>query len=129
MGKVIWEEDAEIGTRVRAILAGLGWKHVDEKRIFTFRSSGSSARALARIWGLPRVWQLALKVPSCYILEVISERFNKLSYEEQEKVLIHELLHVPKSFSGSLVPHRGRGRRQHIAREKIERLFNLLNNR
>jgi len=122
-----WEKADEISKRVEKIVVGLEWEHVDISRIVCMRSFGSSARARARIWGLPRVWQQSLAVEAHYIIEVISEKFDHLSQEEQEKILIHELLHIPKSFSGALVPHRGRGRKQHLSWRKIEQLFSQLN--
>jgi len=74
-------------------------------RIFFYRSYGSVARAYARAWGLPKLWQRTLKVEPAYIVEVISEHFDKLSVKEQDKVLLHELTHIPKNFSGALVAH------------------------
>jgi predicted metallopeptidase len=40
-----------------------------------------------------------------------------MSREEKEKVIIHELLHIPKGFAGGFRPHKG-----HITKHKIETL-------
>lgn len=87
------------------IIQKLDLSHIDPKRITYFRSHGSTSNASARIWALPRIWQKALSIEARYIIEAVCPYFDKQSQEEQEKILIHELLHVPKTFSGGLVPH------------------------
>ena len=110
------------------IIKDLELAHITSAQVYCFRSYGSSSRAIARIWSFPRIWQLALKLPPHYIVEVISERFDKLRSEEKTKVLIHELLHVPQSFSGALVPHRNRG--ETINQKRVEKIYwQLLNKR
>lgn len=89
----------------------LGFDHVDVARVHCRRSWGSTADAYARIWDLPRMWQEALHVPPQYVLEVLSEHYDDLPRDEQLKTLIHELLHIPRSFSGALRGHRGQGER------------------
>jgi len=86
----------------------LGFSHVPVDRVLCLRSSGSKAKhTIARIHGLSRVWQRALRVKAHYVVEVISERYDSLTQEEREKVIIHELLHVPKSFQGGFRHHKG----------------------
>ena len=91
------------------------------------RGFGSTSRAIARIWSLPRPWQLALKIPPQYIIEVIAQRFDKLSDEDKDRTLIHELMHIPKTFSGALVPHRNNYRR--IDRGTVEKMYDLYTSR
>lgn len=69
------------------------------------RSYGSKAKAYARIWAFPKIWQKALDIGTFYVIEVLSENFDKLSEDKKEQVLIHELLHIPKTFSGALLDH------------------------
>ena len=123
VGEMMWQPAPEIGAELTEIVGKLDFKHIDPKRLICFRSFGSSSRARARIWSLPRVWQLALKVPAHYVIEVLSEKYDKLSTEDKKRVLIHELMHIPKSFSGSLVPHRGRY--HSISSRTVEQLFRL----
>lgn len=100
----------DIKVKILNILKKIDLPHIKGKNIVTFRSHGSKARAYARIWSLPTIWQKALKVEAHYCIEVLSERFDKMSSEQQIKTLIHELLHIPKTFSGALLPHKGRGK-------------------
>lgn len=119
--KIEWYIDLEIWEEIHKIVHKLNFSHIDTKRIVCFRSLNSSSRARARIWSFPRIWQLALKLPPYYIIEVLSQHFDKLSPDDKRRVLIHELLHIPQNFSGSLLPHRGRGKR--IDGARVEGLF------
>jgi len=89
----------DIDCRVKEILRKLEIAHIDETRLICLRSKGSaSRRVIARCHGLSRIMQLALDKNPHYVIEVLSERFDRLSKEEQTKVLIHEILHIPHSF-------------------------------
>lgn len=101
----------ELKSDLERISSRLGMTHIKVDNIVPFRSFGSKSRAIARIWSLPKIWQMALDKDAYYCIEVISERFDRLSQSDKEKVLIHELLHVPKNFSGSLLPHKQRNKR------------------
>ncbi len=120
-----FEIASDVESQVRKILHKLDFPHIDEKRIVCFRSYGSKSRARARIWSLPRIWQKALRVKAHYIIEVLSEKFDKLDENNKNKILIHELMHIPKTFSGALLPHRGRGKFR-IDSRSIEKLFRKL---
>lgn len=93
---------------VTDLIAALTLGHIEPSRVICYRSKGSkSRRIVARCYSLSKIWQDALKVPSCYIIEVISEHYDRLPQEERIKVLIHELMHIPKCFGGGLRPHSG----------------------
>lgn len=96
----------DIQVKVNRILFVLDLPHIDRTRVVCMRSQGSKSNAIARIWSMPRIWQQALGIKSHYVIEVISEKFDKLKEEDQERTLIHEIMHIPKTFSGALVPHK-----------------------
>jgi predicted metallopeptidase len=96
--------------------------HIEINRIVAFRSTGSKARARARIWAFPKIWQMALSLDPHYCIEVISHHFDNQSPDNQNRILIHELMHIPKNFSGALLPHRGRSKIG-INRRSVEQLF------
>lgn len=118
-----WYPAPDIEKKLKVIIKSLNLSYVDLKRIICFRSEGSTSKARARIWSFPRVWQQALNLPSHYIIEVVAKHFDHLSSADQERVLIHELLHIPKNFSGSLVPHRTRYRRLEKEAEKLYQIY------
>jgi predicted metallopeptidase len=98
----------DVESKVSEIVDALSYGHVNEFRIICMRSRNAKARAYARIWNLPDIWQKALSVGTFYIIEVLSQHYDQLPEEEKEKVIIHELLHIPKTFSGALRPHGGK---------------------
>lgn len=112
-------EASDVKKRVDEILVNLDLFHIVPQFVFCVRSKGSkSTRTIARIHGLSKIWQETLNLPPSYIIEVISERYDKLPEEEKEKTLIHELLHIPQGFSGGFRPHRG-----YVSRKKVEQLY------
>lgn len=127
MGGMELVRASDVEKRIKFLVSVLGMSHIDPVRVKCFRSLGSSSRARARIWSFPKIWQMALETTPVYCLEVLSENFDGLSGEEQERVLIHELIHIPKNFSGALVPHRS-GRRKSFRHyhDEVEGLFNKL---
>jgi predicted metallopeptidase len=108
--KLEWEKAKDVETEIKGILKVLDFSHVDSSRIFCFRTNGSKSKSYARIWAMPKIFQEALDIKPAYVIEVLSKYFDKLNDDEKKKVLIHELLHIPKNFSGALLPHRGRNR-------------------
>lgn len=103
------ERAPDIQERIEEIILTLELGHIIDARIICMRSRNATARAYARIWSLPSIWQKALEINPFYVIEVLSEKFDRIGYEEQTQVLIHELMHIPKKFSGGLVPHNNRG--------------------
>jgi len=99
-------EAEDIKERIRKIVDVLGFSHIQLWRLFCVRSKGTASRnIIARCHSLPRILQEALKLEPAYLIEVLSEKFDKQSEEEQTKTLIHELLHIPKSFRGGFIHH------------------------
>jgi len=101
-----WQKDPELQKSLEEVVSRLEMKHVLPERIFCFRTSGSKSRAYARIWSFPKIFQQVLKIEPAYVIEVLSQKYDRLSPDDKIKVIIHELLHIPKNFSGSLLPHR-----------------------
>lgn len=104
--KLEWYTDYDLTERVRQMITDIEFNHIPKHRIFCFRTEGSKSRAYARIWSFPKIFQTVLDIEPAYVIEVISKYYDKLPHDEQSKVIIHELLHIPKNFSGSLLPHK-----------------------
>ncbi len=121
-----WDDASEIKTDIEHILKTLSFPNIDPSRIFCFRTSGSKSRSYARIWAMPKIFQRALSIKPAYVIEVLSKYYDNLDEDSKKKVLIHELLHIPKNFSGSLLPHRSRHR--HLQTE-VNKLFKEYKNK
>lgn len=105
-GVFAFSKSPNVSSRVRRLVREFSLDYIRDNRIFCVESTGSRSRSYARIWGLSRIWQETLRIPPAYILEV-THRFRKLGKGEQDKVLLHELAHIPKNFSGALLGHNG----------------------
>jgi len=115
-------EAPEIKKQVDRIVEDLELFHVVPQFVFCVRSRGSKARrTIARIHGLGKLWQGVLNIPPSYTIEVISEIYDKMSKEDKERTLIHELMHIPGGFSGGFRPHKG-----YVERKMVEELYRKL---
>ena len=96
----------DVEERMKDVISVLGFDHVLLDRVGCIRSTGSSARrTIARCHGMSKILQIGMKTPAFYVIEVISEQFDKMSQEEQIKTIIHELMHIPKNFGGGFRYH------------------------
>ncbi len=101
-----YEPAEDILARLYDIAKKIGMDHVRFSGVYAVRSRGSGSRGtIARCHALSRIWQKCLNIKAVYIIEVINERFERMSREDQDKVLIHELMHIPKSFGGGFIHH------------------------
>lgn len=88
------------------VVSKMGWHWIDLDSVGFIRSYGSKSRGtIARCHAMGKAMQVAMGRKGYYLIEVISKRFDKLSKEEQLKVVIHELMHIPKSFGGGFIHH------------------------
>jgi predicted metallopeptidase len=105
---ITYSEAPDVKKLADQITEKLGFFHIVPQFVFCIRSKGStSRRTIARIHGLGKVWQETLNLPSAYVIEVISERYDRLAQDNKEKTIIHELLHIPATFAGGFRPHKG----------------------
>ncbi len=125
-----WAYASDVKKRIKNLSSSLDLNWLQKSRIFCFRSKNAKTSAIARIWGFGRIWQKALRQPPAYIVEVVSEEYDELSDLEKDKVLLHEITHIPKNFSGALMPHIRRGKRSfHNKVHELIIQYEKLNNR
>jgi predicted metallopeptidase len=88
------------------IVHSLSLDYIDTKRVRVIRSRGTkSRRILARCHALPKALQTGLDLPASYVIELVTENYNRLPESEKTKTLIHELLHIPRAFGGGFRNH------------------------
>ncbi len=117
--KLGWEKAPDVKRDVTEILKVLDLPYIKGSMIFCYRTNGSKSRSYARIWSFPKIFQDALGLEPAYVIEVLSRYYDKLDPQERIKVLIHELLHIPRNFSGALVPHVTQSRHLHRAADVL----------
>ena len=111
----------DIKEKIDLLIKKLNFNYVRPEKIHCIRSFDAKTRAYARIWGMSKLFSQVAGIEPCYIIEVNAKRFDRLDKREQIKTLIHELLHIPKTFSGALLSHRGKNR--HINDSRIEKIM------
>jgi predicted metallopeptidase len=112
----------DIKERVGEIIELLRFDHVKPGNVYCVRSRGSqSRRTIARIHGLGRIWQQAMGIETTYIIEVISEQFDPLTRDGQDRVLVHELMHIPHGFQGGFRHHK-----DYVTRDNVDVWFKRL---
>jgi predicted metallopeptidase len=117
-----YELAPDIESKLRRIARKLKMDHIHLDRVKGVRSYGSTGKGvIARCHALPKVMQLALGIDAHYVIEILTENYNRLSKEEQIKILIHELMHIPETFGGGFRMHR-----DHVTRRNVEKLYKKL---
>lgn len=117
----------EIKKQIEVLVRELNFEHIDTNFIHCIRSFDAKTRAYARIWGMAPLFHEVAGIHPNYIIEVNARMFDKLSDREKIKTLIHELMHIPKTFSGALLPHRGRYHR--INDREVEKILKSMTRR
>lgn len=119
-----YKDAIDVKERCEKIVSVLDMNHVDVSRVAFMRSKGTSTRnTVARCHGLSRVMQLGMNIKAFYVIEVISELFDRLDEEEQTKVLIHELMHIPRNFGGGFRHH------DYVCKREVEKMYRIYKDR
>lgn len=115
----------EIKSQIKILVKRLNLDFIKIDQIHCIRSFDAKTRAYARIWGMAKLFSEVAGIKPNYIIEVNARKFDKLNEREKIKTLIHELMHIPKTFSGALLSHHGRYHR--INDREIEKILKNLN--
>lgn len=116
-----YEKAPEIKEKILQLIDKLKFDYIKGENIHCIRSFDAKTRAYARIWGMAKLFKEVVGIEPHYIIEVNARQFDKLNERDQLKTLVHELMHIPKTFSGALLPHRGRYHR--INDREVEKIL------
>ena len=95
----------DLHQRMCDIVRKLRLAHIDCNRVVCIRGRGSKTkRTIARCHALPKVMQLAMETRAFYVIEFL-ERFESLTAAEKDMTIIHELMHIPRTFGGGFRQH------------------------
>lgn len=112
----------DLQVRMEEIVKTLEMEHIDIARVKCFRSRGSSTkRTIARCHTIGKLMQSAIGVKAHYAIEFL-EIFEKMKKDEQDKVIIHELMHIPKTFGGGFRQH------DYVCDQNVELMHRKLKN-
>ena len=102
-----YEFDFTWTEKTREIAKTLGYGYVVPEKLGVVKSWGSTTkRTIARIHSIGKVMMLGMgHEKSFYVIELISEQFDKQPYEEKVETIIHELMHIPKGYGGGFRQH------------------------
>lgn len=112
-----YEFSPEIQEKSKQIIEKLKLEHIQKENIACIKSFGSKSRAIARCHALGKIMQKALQRKAFYVLEFISERFDKMNEEDKIKTIIHELMHIPNCFGGGFKHH------DYVTEKNINKLY------
>jgi predicted metallopeptidase len=117
MSKLRFHPASELQETLAKIVYALGLRYIDPSRVHIVFSTGSKSSAYARIWGIPRPFiEIGICKPH-YVIEIVTENILSLrNCEDIVNVFVHELLHIPRSFSGGLRGHGAWSRYNNIRR-------------
>lgn len=102
-----YEYSLEWTEKARNISGVLGYSHICPERIACIISQGTKTRrTVARIHTLAKSMQMGMQSKSFYTIELIHEKFSGQSEEDKTRTIIHELMHIPKSFGGGFRHHK-----------------------
>lgn len=108
--------------KAREIAKALEFNHISLERISCVESRGTKTkRIIARIHTLGKVMQLGMEQKPFYVIELVTEQFDKQPKEDQIKTLIHELLHIPHGFGGGFRHHK-----PYVNKKTVEKEFKKL---
>lgn len=118
-----YEKAEDVEQEAIKIIEKLNFNHIKIGDIAFIRSTGSkSRRTIARCHALGKIMQSALGRKAFYVLEFLHERFDNLNDEEKIKTIIHELMHIPKSFGGGFKYH------NYVCEKNIRNLYERYKN-
>lgn len=114
----------DVKHKIDLLIDQLAFTHIKASHVHCIRSTDAKTRAIARIWGMARLFKEVVGIEPHYIIEVNAKKYDKQSTRDQIKTLIHELMHIPKTFSGALLSHRGPHHR--INDREVEKIMKML---
>jgi len=97
---VTYTASHELKERAKLIADRFMLDHIDFNRIHCYRYK-SNTNTVAKIIGFFKTLQLVYpEIKPYYVIVFNDHNFLRQNKEEQDTTILHELLHIPKTFSG-----------------------------